>query len=70
MTIKQFIKSSDFYTYELDFEIFDIKSGGKIKYNLTKQELCHYYNEKIKQIDFTTSGDNSGESYLTIRFYI
>lgn len=67
MTIKEFIESSDFYTYELYFEI---NSSGKLKYNLTKQELCSYYDEKIKRFDFTTAGDNSGESYLTITFYI
>lgn len=67
MTIKEFIESSDFYTYELYFEI---NSGGKLKYNLTKQELCSYYDKKIKRLDFTTAGDNSGESYLTITFYI
>ncbi len=68
MTIKEFVESSDFYTDELCFEIY--YSGKTIKYNLTKQELCPYYNEKIKGLDFTTAGDNSGESYLTITFYI
>lgn len=67
MTIKEFIESSDFYTDELCFEIY---SGKIIKYNLTKQELNSYYSEKIKGLDFTTSGDNSGESYLNITFYI
>lgn len=67
MTIIEFINSSDFYTYELYFEIV---SNGKRKYNLTEQELLSYYDEKIKRFDFTTAGDNSGESYLTITFYI
>lgn len=67
MTIKEFIASSDFYTYELYFEIC---FAGERKYNLTKEELLDYYNKEIKHFDFTTTGDNSGESYLTITFYI
>lgn len=67
MTIKEFIKYSDFRTDELDF---GIRSGHIIKYNLTKQELIPYYSEKIEGLDFATTGDNSGESYLTITFYI
>lgn len=67
MTIKEFIGFSDFCTDELYFEI---RSGDIIKYNLTKPKLYPYYDKKIKSFDFTTSGDNSGESYLTITFYI
>lgn len=67
MTIVEFIGSSDFYTYELYFEIV---FNGKRKYNLTERDLLPYYDKKIKRFDFTSSGDNSGESYLTITFYI
>lgn len=67
MTVAEFIESSDFYTEELCFEIV---SDDKKKYNLTEHDLLPYYDKKIKQFDFTTAGDNSGESYLTITFYI
>lgn len=68
MTIEKFIESSEFYTCELSFDI--CASDRRIKYGLTKQELFPYYNAEIKNFDFVTSGDNSGESYLTITFYI
>lgn len=67
MTIREFIESSDFYTEEL---YFDINSGNKIRYNLTKHDLFPYHDKEIKRFDFITTGDNSGESYLTITFYI
>lgn len=67
MTIKEFIESACFYTNELCFEICSISER---KYNLTIEELHSYYNEKIKRFDFFTTGDISGESYLTITFYI
>lgn len=67
MTVAEFISSSDFYTYELYFEIV---SDDERKYNLTEHNLLSYYDKKIKRFDFTTAGDNSGESYLTITFYI
>lgn len=67
MTVKEFIESSSLYADELYFEI---NSDGKTKYNLTKQELCFYYDKRIKQFEFIASGDICGESCLTITFYI
>ena len=67
MTIKDFIELSDFGAVELYFEV---NYDDRTFYNLTEQDLYVYYNSEIKHFYFTASGDNSGESYLTIRFYV
>jgi hypothetical protein len=67
MTIEEFLEVSYFCAYEVYFEI---NFGDTIKYNLTKQELCSYYDEIIKQLEFTVADNSSGESCLIITFYI
>lgn len=67
MTIKEFMDSSDFGADELYFEV---NYDGRTFFNLAEQDLYFYYNSEIKHFDFVTGGDNSGESYLTIRFYV
>lgn len=76
MTIGEFMSVSSFNTEDLTFSI--IKNGKNLyKYCLTKKglEKILYSKESISDyeidnIDFITSGDNSGESYLTIFIYV
>ena len=76
MTIGEFMSVSNFDTYELTFSI--IKNGKYLyKNSLTKEDLEKILYSKetisdyeIDNIDFITSGDNSGESYLEISFYV
>jgi hypothetical protein len=71
MTTKEFFKISSFNTVELSIDViaFDIKMR-----NLTPQDISEsdkeIFNREIQGIDFITSGDNSGESYLDITIYV
>lgn len=76
MTIGEFMSVSSFDTDELTFSI--IKNGKYLyKDGLAKEDLEKILYSKetisdyeIDNIDFITCGDNSGESYLAISFYV
>lgn len=76
MTIGEFMAVSSFNTEELDFLI--IKNGKYLYKNVLTQkdlEKILYSKEtisdyEIDNIEFITNVDNSGESYLTIYFYV
>lgn len=73
MTIKDFLNMTNFCSDELSF---DIHKDGKLltKHWLSIEELHNYSDEilstEIKNIDFFASGYNSGETDLTIDFYL
>lgn len=73
MTIKNFLSTTALYADEI---LFRIRKDNKllIKHWLSIEELYNspdkMLSAEIKKIDFVASGDNSGEAYLEIEFYI
>lgn len=72
MTIKKFMEISSFNSDETLFDVFDIFNQTTKIRNLSENDLISspFYDEEIEALDITSSGDNSGESYLSITFYI
>lgn len=71
MTPREFVRISDFNTYELSINIvaFEVRA-----HNLTVADIISseedIFDREIQAIDFITSGDNSAESYLDITLYV
>lgn len=71
MTPRDFVRISNFETYELSINII----ASEIRaHNLTVTDIISneegVFDREIKYIDFITSGDNSAESYLDITLYV